>query len=189
MNKPCQRCAQWDKPDTEDKYSVISLKWGPQSSRIIETERRLALLRARRGEGSCCSTGTEFILAMMSLYTDCGDGCTAPRMHLTPLNYPPEVLLCSCSVVSGCWRPHGLRYAVLPVLHYLPVCSNSCPLSRWRHPSHLLLPLLQMVKMINIDTPSPNWHYSVAQASCRCSEDSVRSHSEGDWDHSSYIYF
>ena len=30
---------------------------------------------------------------MMSLYTDCGDGCTAPRMYLTPLNYPPEVLL------------------------------------------------------------------------------------------------
>ena len=22
-----------------------------------------------------------------------------------------------------------------PVLHYLPVCSNSCPLSQWRHPT------------------------------------------------------
>ena len=171
MNKPCQHCAQWNKPDTKDKYSVISLKWGPQSSRIIETERWLALLRARRGEGSCCSTGTEFILAMMSLCTDCGDGS---RMYLTPLNYPPEMV--AVQLLSRVWLLATPRTAARspPCPSLSPrVCSNSCPLSWWRHPSHLLLPLLQMVKIININTLSPNCHYSAAQASCRCSEDTV----------------
>ena len=38
---------------------------------------------------------------MMSLYTDCGDGCTAPRMYLTPLNYPPEVVV--VQLLSRVW--------------------------------------------------------------------------------------
>ena len=40
------------------------------------------------------------------------------------------LLLCSCSVL---W-PHGLQHARLPCLSPSPrACSNSCPLSWWRH--------------------------------------------------------
>ena len=47
----------------------------------------------------------------------------------------------SCSVVSSSLRPHGLQHARLPCLSPTPrAYSNSCPLSRWCHPtSHLLL--------------------------------------------------
>ena len=42
----------------------------------------------------------------------------------------------SCSVVSNSLRPHGLQYARLPCLSPAPgVCSNSCPLSQWCHPT------------------------------------------------------
>ena len=37
-------------------------------------------------------------------------------------------------VVQSLW-PHELQQASFPVLHYLTVCSNSCPLSRWCHPT------------------------------------------------------
>ena len=43
---------------------------------------------------------------------------------------------CSVSVVSDSLRPHGLQHARSP--HPLPslrACSNSCPLSRWCHPT------------------------------------------------------
>ena len=42
----------------------------------------------------------------------------------------------SCSVVSNSLRPHGMQHARLPCLS--PTCggcSNSCPLSRWCHPT------------------------------------------------------
>ena len=41
-----------------------------------------------------------------------------------------------CSVVSDSLWPHGLQYARLPCLSPPPgVYSNSCPLSRWCHPT------------------------------------------------------
>ena len=44
--------------------------------------------------------------------------------------------LFSCSVVSDSLRPHGLRHARLPCPSLSPrVCSNSCPSSRWGHPT------------------------------------------------------
>ena len=52
-----------------------------------------------------------------------------------------------CSVAQPCptlW-PHGLQHVRLPGPSLSPwVCSNSCPLSRWWHPSHLIFycPLL-----------------------------------------------
>ena len=56
------------------------------------------------------------------------------------------VVLFSCSVVSNSLWPHGLQHARLPCPSPTPrVYSNSCPLSRWCHPSnHLILcrPLL-----------------------------------------------
>ena len=42
----------------------------------------------------------------------------------------------SCSVVSNSWRPHELQHARLPCPPPTPqACSDSCPLSRWCHPT------------------------------------------------------
>ena len=42
----------------------------------------------------------------------------------------------SCSVVSDSLRPHGLQHARPPCLSPAPgVHPNSCPLSRWCHPT------------------------------------------------------
>ena len=45
-------------------------------------------------------------------------------------------IVASCSVVSDTLQPHELQPARLPCLSPSPrVCSDSCPLSRWRHPT------------------------------------------------------
>ena len=44
-------------------------------------------------------------------------------------------LLFSRSVISDSLWPPGLQRTRLPFLHHLPVCSNSCPLSQWYHPT------------------------------------------------------
>ena len=45
-------------------------------------------------------------------------------------------LLFSCQVMSDSLWPHGLQHARLPCLSPCSrVCSNSCPLSRWYHPT------------------------------------------------------
>ena len=42
----------------------------------------------------------------------------------------------SCSVMSDPLQPHGLQHARLPCTSLTPrACSNSCPLSRWCHPT------------------------------------------------------
>ena len=47
-----------------------------------------------------------------------------------------SLLSFSCSVVSNPLRPHGLQHTRLPCCSRSPgVCSNSCPLSRWGHPT------------------------------------------------------
>ena len=46
------------------------------------------------------------------------------------------ISLFSCKAVSDSLRPHGLQYARLPCPSPSPgACSNSCPLSRWCHPT------------------------------------------------------
>ena len=51
-------------------------------------------------------------------------------------NSTPVHLLFSCSVVSDSLWPHGLKHTRLPCPSLFPgVCSNSCPLSRWCHPT------------------------------------------------------
>ena len=48
----------------------------------------------------------------------------------------PENYQFSHSVVSNSLRPHGLPHARLPCPSPTPgACSNSCPLSRWCHPT------------------------------------------------------
>ena len=47
-------------------------------------------------------------------------------------------ILCCCSVARSCLtlQPHGLPHARIPCLSLSPgVCPNSCPLSRWCHPT------------------------------------------------------
>ena len=50
---------------------------------------------------------------------------------------PRAKLVCwCCSVVSNYLQPHGLPHTRLPCPSLSPrVCSNSCPLSRWCHPT------------------------------------------------------
>ena len=47
-----------------------------------------------------------------------------------------ELLFFNCSVTSESLQPHGLQHARLPCPSPSPgVCSNSCPLSWWCHPT------------------------------------------------------
>ena len=47
-----------------------------------------------------------------------------------------SVFLFSHSVMSNCLWPHGLQHTRLPCPLLSPgVCSNSCPLSQWYHPT------------------------------------------------------
>ena len=47
-----------------------------------------------------------------------------------------RLLLFSHSVLSNSLRPHGLQHARLPCPSLSPgICSNSCPLSQWCHPT------------------------------------------------------
>ena len=46
------------------------------------------------------------------------------------------LLLVSCLVLSDSLQPHGLQHARLPYPSLSPrICSNSCPLSWWCHPT------------------------------------------------------
>ena len=60
------------------------------------------------------------------------------RSHIPQLKIPhatPESLF-SHSVTSDSLRPHGLQHIRLPCPSPSPgVCSNSCPLSQWYHPT------------------------------------------------------
>ena len=47
-----------------------------------------------------------------------------------------DLLFFSCSVVSNSLHPHGLQHTRIHCPSPSPrVCSNSCPLSRWYHPT------------------------------------------------------
>ena len=53
-----------------------------------------------------------------------------------PLHRGKVLFLFSCSVMSNSLRPHGLQHAKLPCPSPIPgLYSNSCPLSRWFHPT------------------------------------------------------
>ena len=44
-------------------------------------------------------------------------------------------MLFGCSIMSNSLWPHGMQHTRFPVLHHLRVCSNSCLLSQWCHPT------------------------------------------------------
>ena len=55
---------------------------------------------------------------------------------LPPLNYTVSSVHFSRAVMSDSLWPHGLQHASLPCPSLSPgVCSNSCPLSWWCHPT------------------------------------------------------
>ena len=57
------------------------------------------------------------------------------RKVLMPIHQRRSVQF-SCSVVSNCLWPHRLQHSRLPCPSPTPrVYSNSCPLSRWYHPT------------------------------------------------------
>ena len=64
---------------------------------------------------------------------------TAPNMgdNVKKLKFlHGAVVQLGCSVVSDSLQPHGLQHARLPCSLPDPgICSNSCPLSRWCHPT------------------------------------------------------
>ena len=55
---------------------------------------------------------------------------------LTSITDSVDMLLSSPSVVSSSLKPHGLQHSKLLFPSLPPgVCSNSCPLSQWCHPT------------------------------------------------------
>ena len=61
--------------------------------------------------------------------------CKLPLKPFTESGYSVQYQF-SCSVLSDSLRPHELQHARLPCSSLFPrACSNSCPLSRWCHPT------------------------------------------------------
>ena len=63
-----------------------------------------------------------------------------PSVHSHLLSFTRSLImplfLFSHSIVSNSLRPHGMQHARLPCPSPSPgACSNSCPLSRWCHPT------------------------------------------------------
>ena len=78
--------------------------------------------------------------------------------HTETLHSSSSSVQYSHSVVSNSLRPHGLQHTRPPCPSPTPgVYSNSCPLSRWCHPNHLILcrPLLLLPSIF------PNIYLSV----------------------------
>ena len=73
--------------------------------------------------------------------------------HMFSFNSQNNLLLLwwfSCSVTSDSLRPHGQKHTRLPCPPLSSgVCSNSCPLSWWCHPNHLIFcnPLLLLLSV------------------------------------------
>jgi len=81
----------------------------------------------RRNTSSAFGRGEDFMKRLESTEWSRADGAC----DLIGL-----LLSFSCSVMSNSLWPHGLQHARLPCpLPSLGVCSNSCPLSQWYHPT------------------------------------------------------
>ena len=68
---------------------------------------------------------------------------SARRFFTTCATCEPPNTICCCSVTESCLtvsEPLNCSTPGFPVLHSLWVCSSSCPLSRWCHPTISPLP-------------------------------------------------
>ena len=92
---------------------------------------------AHRSRSKCISVNSansqEGRVGEDSIYRNQGlnTGITREFLHLSV-----QFVQFSCSVMSDSLRPHGLQHARPPCPPPAPgICSNSCPLSQWCHPT------------------------------------------------------
>ena len=79
-------------------------------------------------------SGIHFSPARKSSFNNSFDGVS--WWWISTLFICPSSVQFSCSVVSNSFRPHGLQHTRPPCPLPTPgVYSDSCPLSRWRHPT------------------------------------------------------
>ena len=70
------------------------------------------------------------------LWVVSANGLNRGRKSLPVMSLLEYMLLLSHSVMSSSLRPHGLQHSRLPCPSLSPrICSNSCPLSLWFHPT------------------------------------------------------
>ena len=85
-------------------------------------------------------------------------------MLLVVINGHMENLLFSLSVVSYSLWPHGLQHTRLPYPSPSPgVCSDSCPLSQWCHPTILssIIPFSSFLQSFSASGSFPmSWLFS-----------------------------
>jgi len=73
-----------------------------------------------------------FAVCISSLWSICSIFCWFFKSSCS-LSYLVQF---SCSVMFNSLWPHGLQHSTLPCPPPIPrACSNSCPLSRWCHPT------------------------------------------------------
>ena len=101
------------------------------------------------GIDCCCSIAKSWLTLCNPMDCSMPGFPVLPLVKLSPEVCPSSCLLSSvqfsCSVMSDSLPPHGLQHARPPCPSPTPgVHSNSCPLSRWCHLTHLILcgPLL-----------------------------------------------
>ena len=73
------------------------------------------------------------------------------------------LLLFICSVVSDSWWPHWLQHTMFPCPSLsLRVCSNSCPLNWWCHPTipPSVLPFTLLQSFLASESFPMNWLFS-----------------------------
>ena len=76
----------------------------------------------------------------------------------------------SCSVMSDSLRPHGLQHTRLPCLLPTPgAYSNSCPLSRWCHPTISVVPSFSSIRVFSNESVLCNmwpkyWSFSFSSS-------------------------
>ena len=113
-------------------FAPHSIPMGQREDRFTEEETKVKPGRVGRAE--------PFILAELSPVT--AHYCPlVPSLHMCTSPSDPQCCsfqgqVFSCSVPSGSLWPYGLQHARLPYPSPTPgACSNSCPLSRWCHPT------------------------------------------------------
>ena len=84
------------------------------------------------------STGATFCRNSQNLTWLDKDDSIDVIMSESVCGWVSQCVCCSCSVTQSClilWGPMDCSTPGFPVLYSLGVCSNSCPLSQWCHPT------------------------------------------------------
>ena len=123
---------------------VISTSWHNTADRFLVFELYISRITYSFGSDSFYSIlGWRMIHLCYYISSFCVDFHCDNIGQCTSLSVEDQHLgtfccYCYCSVMSNSLWPHGRQHARLPCLSPSPgVCSNSCPLSWWCHPSIL----------------------------------------------------